>query len=685
MAVLSVILVLLFLTGIVYAVTRLAGFIPGIGFVNDVQSVLETPVVVKRQVVHTPTSEPMNDLSENPLPVTTQNRDGITITVEQAVAEANRLVIAYKITGLPADYFGAERAQALSNEQEEEPLPEQVRLPDGTYLKFMGGGNCEGAGDLATSWLACRLIFSPLPEGIHEFTFEINRLQSAFPGELPEDWQIPVRLTPLSSSEASNPSNVQEPDLRSQTIGGITLQLLKVSQQPAQTAFQLGLEWEGQSQIVHHTAPITLQDDQGRYYILTGVPEPGSYSNNNPNFSTLSSMGTVPISSSEPLTFQLNWVIMSVVGRTDLQFAPGNDAKPNQEWALDEKINVGGFDLHFTNARLTKALDGSLTFEFEVEAPDGVVGVGLSSNADSFSTESGYDKGRGILVSRISLPELATQPFIFHISEVLYKVNGPWEITWQPKPLDYSLDATVTPAPTRMPVATPTLPSNVPLLSELQALLKRAAANDPQGPGWVHQVLETKVAESTNTLDTGDLPEQPLQTRVDAWYRLDENGYVQTTIYIRKTPDGEFLSADIDNGIYHFSIPEGRGAISEDIYLAKPSYDSNLLSIMNAYVAEGGTLRKESSVVDGISCQLYQAIDPYDPPQIFFGEAKEVKAMNYSACVEPISGKVLQVQSQMEYEDGTSLTKGTTRFVSLEKVDVLPDEVRQLLEMVIMP
>ena len=54
MAVIAVILALLLLTGIAYAVGRLTGFIPGIGFVQDVHSVLETPVIVQREMIVTP-------------------------------------------------------------------------------------------------------------------------------------------------------------------------------------------------------------------------------------------------------------------------------------------------------------------------------------------------------------------------------------------------------------------------------------------------------------------------------------------------------------------------------------------------------------------------------------------------------------------------------------------------------
>ena len=56
----------------------------------------------------------------------------------------------------------------------------------------------------------------------------------------------------------------------------------------------------------------------------------------------------------------------------------------------------------------------------------------------------------------------------------------------------------------------------------------------------------------------------------------------------RKTVDGKFVSADVDNGVYHFSFPEDRGNIGQDIYLAIPAYYSDPLSTINAYMGEGG-------------------------------------------------------------------------------------------------
>jgi len=138
LALLAALLALLFLTGIAYAVGRLTGFIPGIGFVDDVQSILETPIVVSRTREATaPAASPIE--AGTPMPriasetifegteITSgnldtaapsgpisQERQGITLTIEQVVSEADRLVIAYQITGLPADIFGPERAEKFA-------------------------------------------------------------------------------------------------------------------------------------------------------------------------------------------------------------------------------------------------------------------------------------------------------------------------------------------------------------------------------------------------------------------------------------------------------------------------------------------------------------------------------------------------------------------------------------------
>jgi len=720
LALLAALLGLLLLTGVAYAVGRLLGFIPGIGFVGDVQSILESPVVVNRPLegVSSPTPSSVNEGSPAPLiasetiykgtevtpgkldsaapsgEISSQAREGITLAVEQVVSESERLAIAYKITGLPANIYGAERMptlQAYAETHPDGPMPAQIRLPDGTLLEHAGGGHCSGGGDGVTSWLSCRILFSPLPDGVNEFTLEIQRLQNALPGELPEDWQIPIRLTPVEPNGSGSAGGVQEPNLHSQQVNGITLRLIKAAQTPSETAFQFAMKWEGPNRFLHHTAPFILQDSGGRYYILSGGPDGGSGTIENPNTFTLPSLVTSPIDSSSPLTFRLDWAILSIsvasaddpAGAPILRVDVGQTAHPGQEWRIDRTIQAGGFDLRFTQARLKPGQDGSVILEVDAQPQPGVTALNLFPAEGSSTYEAGYDKTRGVLVSRITLPALPGKPLDLYISEILYKVNGPWEITWQPEKISPSAQPAPAPAPTRMAAPFPTLVPNAPVLSDLQTLLKRAGY--PAGPGWVHQVWERELAEPVGVLDMGDLPEQPLHTRVDAWYRLDENGYVRTTLYINKTLNGKFLSADIDNGVYHFRLPEGWGGIGQDIYLAKPSYDMNLISTFNGYVSEGGAVHQESAVVSGIACRLFEATRAYDSPQFSWGEPAPVRAVSYSACIDPVNGKIVQIQNKMIYTDGTSRMRDTTRFLTLEQVAVLPEEVNQILEKVIMP
>ncbi len=453
LALIAAVLALLLLTGIAYAVGRLSGFIPGIGFVNNVQSILEIPVVATREIMVTPPSVSSGkanktqtipnqtaaptQMTEPPLGSTALpvvEKKGITVTVEQVVAESGRLVIVYKITGLPINYFGPERVptlQAFVEAHPDDPMQEQVQLPNGTLLEHArgGGGNCQGGGDLASSWLSCQSIYSPLPEGVNQLTLQIHRLQNALPDELPEDWIFPIRLTSVGSSQAA--SGAGEPNLSSQKINGIILKLLKVDRSSTQTAFQLGMEWEGQNQMLRNIDPITLQDDQGHAYPLTSGQEGDHWSPDHPNQIAFASNLANLTGSSGQLTFRLNWLVMTATNQAALRFDPGKDAKIGQTWPMDQTIQAGGFDLHFTQARLVKDQDGSLALEFDIQAPKDIEGIMLRG-PDAHPNGGGYDEARGLWVSHLSLTELPTQPLDLSISQLDYRVNGPWEITWQP-------------------------------------------------------------------------------------------------------------------------------------------------------------------------------------------------------------------------------------------------------------
>jgi hypothetical protein len=708
MALLIALLGLLILTGVVYAAGRIFGFIPGIGFVDHVQSILATPLTVNRVLepsAVTPSSpvqsttdpsigsgsipEGSESSAGNLMQAASMERGKITLTIQQVVSESDQLTIAYQITGLPMDIFGPERSAALANSQAaEDPAMVNIRLDDGTILALANGESCSSAGDGITSWINCRLVRAPLPAGVDQFYFEFKSLPNALPGELPEDWSIPVQLSGLPASQRVD--GVQTLDLTSSPVNGITLHLNKAVQTPNETAFQLAMSWQGANRMIHHTSSITLQDADGRYYILSGGPDGGSINKDIPNTMTLPSVVTTPIEIKGPLTFRIGWAVLSISGAAYddpngapiLRVDPGENAQIGQEWNIDQTIPAGGFNLHFTRARLKAGEDGSVVLEVDAEPQPGITSISLQPAEGSSSVETGLDTSRNVLVNRITLDELPTGPLDLYISEILQKVDGPWEITWQPQVMDEE-PFKPSPAPTRLAPESSPISTDNSVLREMQNILSRAVLLE--GPGWVHELVEIETAEPIAQLESGDYPEQPLQYSTDAWFLLDENGYIRETVYIRKTLNGQILGVDIENGIYHFSLPQGIGGLGTDVYIAKPDFTSGELGYFDNILSGGGQIQSESSTVNGKSCRLFVGTRNDEPPVVYSDEPLPIQTEYHSVCIDEETGGVLWIQNEVKYIDGTTRVKDTTHFFILEKVEILPAEVQGYLDQVVMP
>ena len=86
LALIVILLALSLLTGVVYAIGKSLGYIPGVGIID--------------------LSAPLRVLAE-PVTVT---REGITLTVTQAVLSADKTVVFVKVEGVPRDRLDAIRA-----------------------------------------------------------------------------------------------------------------------------------------------------------------------------------------------------------------------------------------------------------------------------------------------------------------------------------------------------------------------------------------------------------------------------------------------------------------------------------------------------------------------------------------------------------------------------------------------
>ncbi len=174
LAIILAFLALLLLTGVAYAIGRLTGFIPGIGFVQkDSLRVLAEPV--------------------------SQTQDGITVSIEQVFADSERTIIIYKTEGLTitaANSQGEGGGNPFGSVQ-------LLRLPDGSTLEesMSYSGTPEPLLDSIKTeggWpnYVARLVYPPISSDVNELTLLIPVLQNMPIGAAAENWEIIFHLKP---------------------------------------------------------------------------------------------------------------------------------------------------------------------------------------------------------------------------------------------------------------------------------------------------------------------------------------------------------------------------------------------------------------------------------------------------------------------------------------------------------
>ena len=156
---------------VVKALRRLLGYLPGVGLIDASQSTTETALKLERPV--------------------TIERDGVTLTVEFAVALAEKTTVLYRHVEPPVD---ANSFQLPEIYVEDRP---RLILPDGRALDALTGRHQPSGGE----GISFALDFPPLPAGVEQVTLELTRLAGLGPGEAPENWQIPLQFTPVDLAQ----------------------------------------------------------------------------------------------------------------------------------------------------------------------------------------------------------------------------------------------------------------------------------------------------------------------------------------------------------------------------------------------------------------------------------------------------------------------------------------------------
>ncbi|MBK7317300.1 hypothetical protein [Candidatus Villigracilis affinis] len=164
-AILIALLILLTLSGVVYAIGRSLGYIPGIGIVDQ-----STPIRVL--------AEPVS-----------QTRDGITITVSDVVLTSSKTVVVYTVDNIPQEKLSRDVAvPGCGSKPEEHTLltTSENLIPKDLGYEMSGWG----------AGYKVRHIFAPLPADINDAVLIIPCIEGSLQGTLPENWELPLQFIP---------------------------------------------------------------------------------------------------------------------------------------------------------------------------------------------------------------------------------------------------------------------------------------------------------------------------------------------------------------------------------------------------------------------------------------------------------------------------------------------------------
>lgn len=400
------------------------GYVPGFGFVD----LERTRILV----------EPV-----------TASREGVSVKVEQMLAEPDRTRVILSVQGLPP--------QRQSWLDEDNSMQAALRLPNGGKLLTK---TYQTSFD-QDSEIGAVLDFPRLPENAHQVTLEIDHLPYVRVGAAPENWQIPLILAPASSDP---PKGLLAPSFRppdaSTSANGVTVRILQVAYSQAETALQVQFEWRQPDWVWSGTRDYSLTDDVGHGYQFPSsssgpveevviVPPGMRPTSTLPIQTTEQTYQFAPLSqAANQATFSLEEIQFILPAHAVFTFDPGPAPQPGRTWSLDKRLQIAGFDLHFTEARLTEERPNDpnkegpvyyFEFPFQVEGQpdsqaDGARKLEMVSIDGPSDSSEGLTKGSWInneYSFAVGFEVMPDGPIEILIDSVYIAVPGPWEISWE--------------------------------------------------------------------------------------------------------------------------------------------------------------------------------------------------------------------------------------------------------------
>ncbi|MCC7119364.1 MAG: hypothetical protein IT310_12635 [Anaerolineales bacterium] len=392
------VLVLLALSGAVYAIGQSLGYIPGIGLVDQ--------------------NAPLRILAE-PVGLT---RDGVTVKVEEAVISADKTVIKFSMEGV----------SQYANPQDLTKCDDRstgMSLPDGSHLNMIAGYGLDGW----ASGYEARYTFDPVPSGVNDATFIPPCLQGYMPNANPEDWKLALHFIPAPSQMTVMPVIEVTPSLQAANQNPLTLEKVIETDNGYILAGAFNLpNLPPNEKVLQFGQPPSITDASGQDVPFTFA----DYKLDLPAEKTPAGgfLWAFDLDGKQfdwPLTITVNSVAVQFSGaQAQFEFDAGPNSTDGQIWEnLNIHFELAGHPVQALNVIRTPAgyqfnfvSDDSTVFNsVDISIGDSMQGLTGMNGLDSFGSEAKF--AGAVPSGRMTV--LLSHPVILE--------SGNWQTQWKPE------------------------------------------------------------------------------------------------------------------------------------------------------------------------------------------------------------------------------------------------------------
>lgn len=505
------------------AFKRWFGYLPGIGLVEDGFGIrlLSAPVSAER--------------------------DGVTVTIENAAADANRTIVVYRVEGLSVTAANSQGEAAPTGS-----VPTLV-LADGTILTSQESS----ANGWATGY-RIRASFPPMPADDSVAALFFHRLPSMPEGAAPQDWSISFTLSPgpadlevmpvyeIATAEPtiSPMVSVSTPDqTRSLADYGVSLSLDTIITLPEGYQFQGYASWPESADIAYvsiNPYAIRLSVDGAAVKVEPADPDYPAEAGSATSIAWAVRTNTRTFTG--PIAIEFDSV--EVTRTTNIPFILdlGADPQVGQLIPADQTIAVDGASVHLNGYQISTLADGTCNLDLFFDAAEPFYALEYQDPENYLVNQGGGGgggggippaEGRTSFQSSFHYGRIPTGQRQLIISAVTFSLQSESPIVWQPP-----AEALVSSQATTQSEACLNLSTWLTLRNENQPL--------PQGISGAILLQRYVVGQPMPRLVLVDLA-TIAQKEIDwgAWSSLSPDG--TQAAYVRSQGDGIYL-ADVITG-----------------------------------------------------------------------------------------------------------------------------------------